>query len=150
MATVAEKNYVKESKIFNSTVYMWHFYRLPMKLREGNVFTGVFHSVWESHVAITHDALDFSVLSLLNRHGTSLYRDLSETGTSLYKDPLWPVLTSGSYWSTCGQHKQAVRILLECFLIHRCRRHELTESKGAKNMSFWVLATVAAHQSFKY
>ena len=31
-----------------------------MKLREGSVFTGVFHSVWGSYVATTHDALDFS------------------------------------------------------------------------------------------
>ena len=81
MATVAEKYYVKESKIFNDTVYMWHFYRLPMKLREGNVFTGVFHSVWVSHVTITHDALDFSVLPLQQAWDLTVQRHL-ETGTS--------------------------------------------------------------------
>ena len=28
------------------------------------------------------------------------------------------VLTSGGYWSTYGQHKLVVHILLECFLVH--------------------------------
>ena len=39
-----------------------HFHHLPMKLWEGNVFTGVCHSAQgESHVTITHVALDFTV-----------------------------------------------------------------------------------------
>ena len=86
MAATAEKNYVKESKKFNGTVYTWHFYRLPMKLREGNVFTGVFHSVWGSYVATTHDALDFSELPLLQTWDLTVQRPF-KTGTSLYKDP---------------------------------------------------------------
>ena len=40
-----------------------------------------------------------------------------ETCSNFTWGPLPLVLTSGGYWSTYGWHKQAVCILLECFLV---------------------------------
>ena len=75
------------------------YYRPPMKLREGNVF---------SHVCPmgrgSHDALHFTV------HGYPPPRTWDLT----VQPP--PLMTSSGYWSTYGG-KRSVRILLECFLV---------------------------------
>ena len=105
-----------------------------MKLREGSVFTGVFHSVWGSYVATTHDALDFSELPLLQTWDLTVQRPF-KIGTSLYKDPL----CSGDIWRLLKHMWPAqagsthLTGMLSC---SQMQRHELTESKGAQSMSF--------------
>ena len=51
----------------NSSLETNCYYRLPTKLREGNVFTGVCLSVGQGdpHVTITDDALDLTPLAPL-------------------------------------------------------------------------------------
>ena len=120
------------------------FYRLPTKWREGNVFVRVYLSTG-GHVTITHDALDLTIQdpppglgsgSDPSRHGISRPTQLPQTCDLLALPPVsdiwWPSMETCSnlfilgsptsvhilWWSTYSLRKQAVRILLECFLVY--------------------------------
>ena len=121
------------------TVFMIN-YRPTTKMREGNVVTGVFLSFcWAeqggSHVTITNanDALEFTVQPPPPRHRTPCAPSPPRHGTSLDREPLPLLVTSGCHhWRPCSledppptpwqlKHVQlaqaGMHIILECFII---------------------------------
>ena len=113
----------------------FHYYCLPTKLLEGNVFNCVCMSVcsqWSAHVTITHDALCLSVqgptpiapghqtwdsLKLTSLLVTPAGHHWKPFQTCSLKDPLL-VMTSGGYrsthsWQAGGTH---IAEMLSCFV----------------------------------
>ena len=113
-------------------------------MQEGNVLTGVCLSFsWGPHVTIIHDALELTVQAPLQTWGMRTLGSHPEMGhgdSHLASDIWWPSLEtcsnlfigphcSGSpspcYWHLVATEarmvgKQAVCILLECFLVDMC------------------------------
>ena len=80
------------------------YYRQSKNLRKGNVVTGLCHSVREGdpRVTITHDTLDFT----------------GQEPAPPSRPP--PQVPSGGGHGPHMAGKGAVRILLNCFLVHHC------------------------------
>ena len=110
-----------------------HIYRQPTKLREGNVFSRVCHSVNRGggpHVSITHDALNLTIRNPQSPHtGTpphmNMFKLVQLGPHSILSSPLPPPpdMFKLIHYGARTAGKRAVGILFECFLVFICKNN---------------------------